>query len=187
MDTLGDKIEEIRRNKGMTQEELAILAKVSPRTIQRIENNASKPRGYTLKNICLVLDVPMGDILDYGKEEDLSFLSYFHLSVLTFLILPYGNFIVPTILWLTNRNRVLHLNEQAKNVLNFQINISILMGFSVFVFALLKLEHIDVDYSFLYVYFGLNAINIILVARSWWGIKKGNIKKYFPQIISFIK
>lgn len=55
--SIGNKILEIRKSKGLTQEELAELSKVNLRTIQRIENNENEPRGNTLNLICDVLEM----------------------------------------------------------------------------------------------------------------------------------
>ena len=43
MEEIGEKIREVRKKKGLSQEALAELAEVNLRTIQRIENNESKP------------------------------------------------------------------------------------------------------------------------------------------------
>jgi len=61
MKTIGNQIIELRNKKGITQEELAEKANISLRTVQRIENSESIPRGKTLKLI--------GDILDLNLEE----------------------------------------------------------------------------------------------------------------------
>ena len=82
MNEIGEKIKELRRKKGLSQEELAEQAGINLRTIQRIENNESEPRGNTMHLICKVLDIHAEDILDYGKQTDNSFMMYFHLSVL---------------------------------------------------------------------------------------------------------
>jgi uncharacterized Tic20 family protein len=63
----------------------------------------------------------MEDILDYGKTEDNKYLKYFHLSVLTFIFIPLGNIIIPLILWITKRDKIIGLNEQGADLLNFQI------------------------------------------------------------------
>jgi transcriptional regulator with XRE-family HTH domain len=48
METIGDKILEIRKRKGLTQEELSDLAKINLRTLQRIEKGETGPtRKYT--------------------------------------------------------------------------------------------------------------------------------------------
>ena len=57
MVSLGELIYNSRKNKNLTQEELADLSKVNLRTIQRIENNENKPRESTLKLIFDVLEI----------------------------------------------------------------------------------------------------------------------------------
>jgi len=121
METIGDKILEIRKRKGLTQEELSDLAKINLRTLQRIEKGETVPRGNTLKMLCGVLEINMEDILDYGKTEDNRYIRLFHLSVLTFIFIPLGNIIIPMILWLTKRDKIIGLNEQGADLLNFQI------------------------------------------------------------------
>jgi transcriptional regulator with XRE-family HTH domain len=48
METIGAKILEIRKRKGLTQEELSDLAKINLRTLQRIEKGETGLRGNTL-------------------------------------------------------------------------------------------------------------------------------------------
>ncbi|WP_439482718.1 helix-turn-helix domain-containing protein [Cyclobacterium plantarum] len=67
MSIIGKKISETRKSKGLTQEELAELSKVNLRTIQRIENNESEPRGKTLILICEVLDINIEDLINSKK------------------------------------------------------------------------------------------------------------------------
>lgn len=55
--SIGNKIFEVRKSKGLTQEGLAELSKVNLRTIQRIENNENEPRGNTLNLICDALEI----------------------------------------------------------------------------------------------------------------------------------
>ena len=121
MSEIGKKIRDVRKQKGLTQEELAESAKINLRTIQRIEKNASEPRGKTLSLICQVLDLNAEDILDYGKQADKSFLIYFQLSVLVGLVIPMGNVILPFMLWMTKKDKIIGLNTMGANLLNFQI------------------------------------------------------------------
>jgi len=51
------RIKELRESKGLSQEGLSEKAGVSLRTIQRMENGESAPRGSTLRNIASSLDV----------------------------------------------------------------------------------------------------------------------------------
>jgi len=70
MNIIGKKISETRKSKGLTQEELAELSKVNLRTIQRIENNESEPRGKTLILICEVLDIDIEDLINRKKQTE---------------------------------------------------------------------------------------------------------------------
>jgi transcriptional regulator with XRE-family HTH domain len=61
---LGRKISEIRKAKGLTQEELVEKCNISVRTIQRIENGEVTPRSYTIKTILAALDYDLNSIPD---------------------------------------------------------------------------------------------------------------------------
>lgn len=52
---LGQKISELRKAKGLTQEELVDRCNISVRTIQRIETGEVNPRSYTIKTILSAL------------------------------------------------------------------------------------------------------------------------------------
>jgi len=67
MNSIGNKLLEKRKSKGLTQEELAELSKVNLRTIQRIENNENEPRGKTLNLICDVLEINSFDLFEEVK------------------------------------------------------------------------------------------------------------------------
>ncbi|MGZ5253487.1 MAG: helix-turn-helix transcriptional regulator [Flavitalea sp.] len=56
--TLSSRESRERIKKGLTQEELASLANITVRTIQRIESGESLPRMYTIKAIASALDIP---------------------------------------------------------------------------------------------------------------------------------
>ncbi len=69
MNSIGNKILEIRKSKGLTQEELAELSKVNLRTIQRIENNENEPRGKTLDLICNALQINSTHFTNKNKKK----------------------------------------------------------------------------------------------------------------------
>jgi transcriptional regulator with XRE-family HTH domain len=69
MNIIGKKISETRKLKGLTQEELAEMSKMNLRTIQRIENNESIPRGKTLNFICEVLEINLKDLQSIEKQN----------------------------------------------------------------------------------------------------------------------
>uniref|UniRef100_UPI00321663EE helix-turn-helix domain-containing protein n=1 Tax=uncultured Draconibacterium sp. TaxID=1573823 RepID=UPI00321663EE len=63
------KIKELRERKGLSQEELCENSGVSLRTIQRIENGESVPRGSTLKNIATSLNVSSDLLINTPVEK----------------------------------------------------------------------------------------------------------------------
>src|SRR5690606_28512939 len=65
---LGLKILELRKAKGLTQEELVERCNINVRTIQRIEAGEVTPRSYTIKSIMDALEYDF-DMLSWGEEE----------------------------------------------------------------------------------------------------------------------
>lgn len=59
---LGNKIVELRKKKGLTQEELVEKCKLNVRTLQRIESGEVNPRSYTVKIIFEALDSDINTI-----------------------------------------------------------------------------------------------------------------------------
>jgi transcriptional regulator with XRE-family HTH domain len=187
MNEIGKKIREIRKNKGLSQEELATSAKINLRTIQRIENNASEPRGKILNLICEVLNIQIEDILDYGKQTDQGYLCLFHLSVLSFLAIPAGNIIFPLILWLNKKDKITGLKSMGAHLLNFQIVWSVLAFLSVNAFIVLKIMHYGNYPLLFYIFIALYALNIILAITFAIKAYKGKTDSLYPNIIRFIK
>ncbi|GAA4272401.1 DUF4870 domain-containing protein [Aquimarina gracilis] len=81
-------------------------------------------------------------------REDKSVLVVTHLSQLLDLITGFGGFIVPLILWLTQRERVMAMDEHGKSIMNFQI--------SMFIYAIICIP--------LTLLFGLGALGLIGIA-----------------------
>ncbi|MFS4483297.1 DUF4870 domain-containing protein [Hyunsoonleella sp. 2307UL5-6] len=191
MNEIGKKIRDVRKKKGLSQEELAESAKINLRTIQRIENYESEPRGKTLNLICQVLDLNTEDILDYGKKTDRSYLAYFHLSVLFGLIIPTGNIVLPFILWVTKKDKIIHLKDIGANLLNFQIIWTLLAFFVLIIGAFLKIIHLDIGPGSLilslYFWLFLYLLNIILPIIFAIKVNKGKIGNFYPNIIKLIK
>jgi transcriptional regulator with XRE-family HTH domain len=189
MNEIGKKLKELRKKKGLSQEELAESASVNLRTIQRIENNESEPRGNTLNQICKVLNINAEDILDYGKQTDNSYLFFFHLSVLSFLVIPLGNIILPMILWQTKKDKVIGLKDAGVNLLNYQIVWTVFSTLSIMniMFAILNIPHIFSYHTVLYLFIGLNVLNVILPVYFACKSKKGETEKKYPTILRLIK
>jgi transcriptional regulator with XRE-family HTH domain len=67
---LGKKISELRKDKGLTQEELVDKCNISVRTLQRIESGEVTPRSYTVKTILAALEYDLNKISDLDGKTD---------------------------------------------------------------------------------------------------------------------
>ncbi|MCF6347083.1 MAG: helix-turn-helix domain-containing protein [Flavobacteriaceae bacterium] len=66
---LGKKISELRKAKGITQEELVEKCNLNVRTIQRIEAGEVTPRSYTIKTILTALEYNFSDITTINYSQ----------------------------------------------------------------------------------------------------------------------
>lgn len=120
---LGLKVSELRQQKGLTQEQLAERCEVSARTIQRIESGEVDPRAYTLQCLGAVLE------FDFGAENTANenlWLTLLHLSSILCML------IVPLLLWSWKRNQSCKIDKQGRQVLNFQITMTLLLFAAAF-------------------------------------------------------
>jgi uncharacterized Tic20 family protein len=125
---LGLKVSELRLQKGLTQEQLAELCEVSTRTVQRIESGEVDPRAYTLR--CL------GDALGFDFEEQNTanenlWLTILHLSSILIIL------IIPLLLWSWKKNQSYKINQQGRQVLNFQITMTLTLFAALFLVMLI--------------------------------------------------
>jgi uncharacterized Tic20 family protein/DNA-binding Xre family transcriptional regulator len=120
---LGLKVSELRQQKRLTQEQLAERCEVSARTIQRIESGEVDPRAYTLHCLGEALE------FDFGEEDTSNenlWLTILHLSSM-FCIL-----IVPLLLWSWKKNKSYKIDQQGRQVLNFQITMTLCLFAAAF-------------------------------------------------------
>lgn len=186
MITIGKKISEIRKQKGITQEELSEQSKINLRTLQRIEKDETEPRGNTLNGICTALGINIEDILDYGKTEDNSYLMYLHLSVICFIIIPFGNIILPLILWLNKRDKVVNVHQQGANIINFQILWTIITNVLLMAFVFLLLAHVADAYYLVYLFMALYFLNFVYAIYAAIKINNGSIKNFYWSPVKFV-
>jgi transcriptional regulator with XRE-family HTH domain len=66
---LGKKISDLRKQKGLTQEDLVEKCNINVRTIQRIESGETTPRVYTIKTILNALGLDYEKVFE-GKYEE---------------------------------------------------------------------------------------------------------------------
>ncbi len=121
-----NKVRTLRETLGYTQAELAELASLSIRTIQRVESGQSIPKGHTLQVLAQALGVDTNQLQEEKfaaseeeAEENLK-LKLINLATLCFLGIPFGNLIVPFMLWQKYRVYAL-VDTVGRKILNFQI------------------------------------------------------------------
>lgn len=119
--TLAERVKELRNRKGFSQERLAEESKLSLRTIQRIENNESVPRGDTLERLAIALGTSPDEIVDWKIQEDSNYLTLMSLSAFSFLLFPILGIVIPLVLWIFKKDKIKGVNELGVSILNFQM------------------------------------------------------------------
>ena len=120
---LGQKINELRQLKGLTQEALAEKCEVSTRTIQRIETGEVDPRAYTLQCLSEALEF---DFIELDESKDNLWLALLHLSSIVCMV------IIPLVLWSWKKNTSPRIDQQGRQVLNFQITMTLSLFAAMF-------------------------------------------------------
>lgn len=187
MNEIGKRIREARKAKGYSQEEVAELCGINLRTIQRVENNENQPSPKTLKSIFAALEIETDNTATIGKRLNRSFLTFFHLSVIAFIFIPIGNIILPLILWLTKKDKIIGLKEVGANLLNFQILWSIVSCSVLFLYILFKISHYPQSVMLGYVWISLSVINVLIAITFAFKTNKGNTSNLYPTILRLIK
>jgi len=182
---LSKRVKELRNRKGLSQEQLAENSGLSLRTIQRIENGETEPRGETLKRLMNALDAAPDDLMDWSIAEDKGFLTAVNLSALGFFVFPLLGILIPLIMWISKKDKLKDINKTGKEILNFQITWNLLVFltyifFMGWMFLMHSLFHNPLMLvgiiGFLYMY------NFVLIIINTVRIYNGNEIKYFPKI-----
>ncbi|SHF34931.1 hypothetical protein SAMN03080594_103431 [Arenibacter palladensis] len=111
------------------------------------------------------------------KAENRQLLVLTHLSQLLDIVTGFGGFIVPLILWLTQKDTVMNMDENGKSIINFQI--------SMFLYILICIP--------LILLLGIGIVGIIAIAVLCFvfpivnAIKVSNGEKpHYPLSIKFV-
>jgi len=119
---LAARIKDLRNRKGFSQELLSENSQLSLRTIQRIEKGESTPRGDTLVRLTQALGVTPDDLLEWTEQEDKGYLTLMNFSALASLIFnPVLGIVIPAVMWIYKRDKVKHVDDYGKKIINFQI------------------------------------------------------------------
>lgn len=137
---LSNRIKELRTQLGYSQAELADNARLSLRTVQRIESGEVKPRGYTLQSVAAALKISADELTEWEQKSDKLFLVVLNLSALCFIMFPLLGVLLPLLLWIVKKNDIKNSDQMGRKILNFQITWCI-------VFCLVYLSFIIVDFN----------------------------------------
>ena len=134
---LCQKIVQARKQKGLTQEQLADLSQVTVRTIQRIESGETTPRAFTLKAIASVLEMSFEDLLSSNDHHNLTdttdepatpdfesskhFLNLLCLSCFSYLVLPFIHVLIPVHLLKRSKEQHPGVIAFAKKMIRIQL------------------------------------------------------------------
>jgi uncharacterized Tic20 family protein/DNA-binding Xre family transcriptional regulator len=143
---LGIKVVELRQQKGLTQEQLAELCEVSARTIQRIESGEVDPRTYTLQCLSKALEFDFG--ADDSPNENF-WLAILHLSSILCIV------IIPLLLWSWKKGKSYKIDQQGRQVLNFQITMTLCLFTAGFMLLVLPL---------VFTFTGMNGLSVTEMA-----------------------
>ena len=100
-----------------------------------------------------------------------------HFSVLCMFIFPFGNILAPLIIWLIKKDEMPFVEDQGKEVLNFQISMTIyLIGSIILIIVLIGIP----------ILIGLGIFNVIITIIA--GIKSNDGESYrYPINLRLIK
>ena len=124
---LGLRVSALRQQKGFTQEHLAEKCEVSPRTIQRIESGEVDPRSYTLQCLSDSLEF---NFLEEGTANENLWLVALHISSVFCIV------IIPLLLWSWKKNQSFKIDKQGRQVLNFQVTMTLALFAALFLVML---------------------------------------------------
>ncbi|RZS90591.1 DUF4870 domain-containing protein [Aquimarina brevivitae] len=111
-------------------------------------------------------------------RQDRSLLVVTHLTQLLDVVTGFGGFIVPLILWLTQRDKVLAMDGHGKSIMNFQISMFI---YAIICIPLMLLFGLGI--------LGLIAIGVMCIVFPIVNAVKANQgeQPYYPLSLSIIK
>jgi transcriptional regulator with XRE-family HTH domain len=135
-----NRIKELRSRRGLSQEELAERSGLSLRTIQRIENGETDPRGDSLRRLADSLGTSPDELADWAVAEDRTYLVWMLLSAMSFVLFPLQGILLPLVLWMAKKDKIRGLNRAAGEIISFEITwcMTVLIGSIAIIFFFLN-------------------------------------------------
>lgn len=202
-----------RKRLGLSQEELAEAAKLSLRTVQRLEKGDSLPRGFTLQALAHALQLPVEALTTFpdtaplrplamppaeepveaatpiAPEDITRYVALMYLSALSYLVLPGANIVLPLFLRYRKRH-VPQIQEAGSQLLNFELVWSVVTygGYLVLLAAqigLILTVHYVIVLAPLVFLFSLHLLHAPLLLFAAWRARQGRYRGYSVGIRLF--
>jgi transcriptional regulator with XRE-family HTH domain len=186
---LARRIKELRNRNGFSQEELSGQSGLSLRTIQRIENGETEPRGDSLKRLASVFNLSPDEIIDFQITEDKRIVNLLNLSQLSFLAIPVLGFLIPLIIWISQKDKIKNVDKIGKSIINFQVTWTIVF-FGTFLICgidkILKLHLPLTSLGPLVLIIPLYIINLVVITAN--SVRAFKLKEvWYQPSLRFIK
>ncbi len=191
---LAQRVKDLRKKKGLSQEELSENAGLSLRTIQRIESGETEPTGDTLKRIASALQVSPEELIIQAKTGDHGFLKAMNLSALAFIVFPLLGILVPLIMWVSKKDKLKDINTAGKSIINFEITWTILLATGVILnrvilaqkinsTGIISLGYFETSRNFMLIFLvGMYVLNSTFVIFNTYRIQNTQALFYQPKI-----
>ena len=173
-------LKEQREKIGYTQIDLSEKTGLSLRTIQRLEAGDKAPKGYTLTVLSDVFNIEPTEFqekflsLNQAKNSDTLSIKLINLSVLAFFGFPFGNIILPIIMWNKKRQSKL-VDEAGRKIINFQIIWSLLLSILLIISPFINNIVFPSVPLILVVLFTALTINLIVVGFTAISLHRNNL------------
>jgi len=173
-------IKRLREKSGNTQMSLAEKTGLSLRTIQRLESSTKAPKGHTLKVLADAFKVETSALqnnfleVDQEKESEKLSVKLINLSALAFFLFPFGNVILPIILW-RKKSKSAWVKEAGRKIVNFQILWTLTLCFLLCISSFLDNSPHTSFPLILIVLFLLLAVNLLVVILTAHAIQQDKI------------
>lgn len=172
-------IKQIREQLGYTQLELAKKTCLSLRTIQRLESSNKEPKGHTLTVLSEVFNMEPLVLreefknTELAKKSEATSIRLINLSVLSCLGIPFGNILLPLILWRKNRKSKF-VDEIGRRIINFQIIWSITLAILLSISPFITHKFFSNTPIILFVLFVVYGVNIVIVCNTAIKLQRNN-------------
>jgi transcriptional regulator with XRE-family HTH domain len=194
---LDQRIAEARKQKGLTQEELADATNLTVRTIQRIESGESMPRSFTIKAIAAALDTnyealtaspaaeiqppppspPEESLPDQKTGIDKHLLELVCLSCFSFLVIPLLHFLIPAYLLRRAKDASPETVSFGRRLIKKQVYWIVALYFLLLVamaYNFIRAAYFGKSFllNYLWPFFIMYLLNSFLICGDLWRLKK---------------